>query len=232
MVLEGERQAWSSELNLGSRKILIVDDVRFTRLLLAKIVRGFGEPTIIEAEDGESALTLLQLEGAGTDCIITDLDMPKLDGVGLLQAVRTGRGNVPRDTKVVLLTGHAEFDRLGPALQFEVDALLAKPASRRAIEACFQRLFATTTDSRMPEADHVMRANSSIAPAGSTAPSEGERMVTVPEIPPDAVLARDLLFSNGRLLLGAGSRLSPRTRNSLGELLPMAGLPAQVWIRT
>jgi two-component system, chemotaxis family, chemotaxis protein CheY len=143
-------------LDLGARKILIVDDVRFTRLTLAKIIGSFGAPTILEAGDGESALAVLQHEGAGTDCIITDLDMPKLDGVGLLQAVRTGRGNVPRDTKVVLLTGHSELDRIGPALHFDVDAFLAKPASHRAIEACFQRLFGTPPASPVSEADHAM----------------------------------------------------------------------------
>jgi hypothetical protein len=57
-------------------------------------------------------------------------------------------------------------------------------------------------------------------------------MVPVPEIPADAELARDLLFGNGRLLLAAGARLSPPTRDSVGELLMIAGLPAQVWIRT
>jgi CheY-like chemotaxis protein len=219
-------------LDLGARKILIVDDVRFTRLTLAKIVSGFGQPTILEAGDGESALALLQHEGAGTDCIITDLDMPKLDGVGLLQAVRTGRGNVPRDTKVVLLTGHSELDRIGPALRFDVDAFLAKPASRQAIEACFQRLFATPTDAPLSEADRATPPNGPIAPTALGVPLADERMVPVPEIPADAELARDLLFGNGRLLLAAGSRLSPRTRDSIGELLVIAGLPAQVWIRT
>jgi two-component system chemotaxis response regulator CheY len=169
-------------LDLGARKILIVDDVRFTRLTLAKIVSGFGQPTILEAGDGESALALLQHEGAGTDCIITDLDMPKLDGVGLLQAVRTGRGNVPRDTKVVLLTGHSELDRIGPALRFDVDAFLAKPASRQAIEACFQRLFATPTDAPLSAADRATPPNGAIAPTALGAPLADERMVPVPEI--------------------------------------------------
>ena len=53
-------------------------------------------------------------------------------------------------------------------------------------------------------------------------------MVAVPEIPADAELARDLLFGNGRLLLAAGSRLSARTKDAIGELLAIAGLPAQV----
>jgi two-component system chemotaxis response regulator CheY len=219
-------------LDLGARKILIVDDVRFTRLTLAKIIGSFGAPTILEAGDGESALAVLQHEGAGTDCIITDLDMPKLDGVGLLQAVRTGRGNVPRDTKVVLLTGHSELDRIGPALHFDVDAFLAKPASHRAIEACFQRLFGTPPASPASEADHAIPPNGPIAQTMPGSAGEGERMVAVPEIPADAELARDLLFGNGRLLLAAGARLSPRTRDSVGELLMIAGLPAQVWIRT
>jgi two-component system, chemotaxis family, chemotaxis protein CheY len=140
---------------------------------LAKIVGSFGAPAILEAGDGESALALLQDKGAGTDCIITDLDMPKLDGVGLLQAVRTGRGNVPRDTKVVLLTGHSELDRIGPALHFDVDAFLAKPASHRAIEACFQRLFGTPAAAPLPEADHAAPPNGSIAPAALAGPSGG-----------------------------------------------------------
>lgn len=214
-------------MNLGPRKLLIVDDVRFTRLTLAKIARSLGDPIVIEAGDGESALALLQQkEGAGTDCIITDLDMPKLDGVGLLQAVREGRANVPRDTKVVLLTGHSEFDQIGPALQFEVDAFLAKPVSRGAVEACFQRLYAVPSDLPATAADPSPAADV------TRRPLEGERMVALENMPAEAELARDLLFRNGRLLLAAGSRLSPRTRRSLGELLAMAGLPTEVWIRT
>jgi hypothetical protein len=175
----------------------------------------------------------LQHDGAGTDCIITDLDIPKLDGVGLLQAVRIGRANVPRDTRVVLLTGHSELDRIGPALRLDVDAFLAKPASRGAIEACFQRLFGTPAGVLVAEADHATPGNGAGAlPAALALPVEGERMVAVPEIPADAELARDLLFGNGRLLLAAGSRLSARTKDAIGELLAIAGLPAQVWIRT
>ena len=222
---------WNYHMNASARKILIVDDVRFTRLTLAKIVHEFGAPTILEAGDGESALALLQQEGAGTDCVITDLDMPKLDGIGLLQAIRSGHGHVPSDTKVVLLTGHSELDRIGPALHFGVDAFLAKPVSHRAIEACFQRLFASAPSSPGSSADRVATANHSIAPTASSLPLQGERMVAVTEIPADSELARDLLFSNGRLLLPAGSRLSQRMKNSLGELLAMAGLPVQVWIR-
>lgn len=214
-------------MDLTARKLMIVDDVKFTRLTLSKIVGQFGRPTVFEAGDGESALALLQIEAAGTDCVITDLDMPKLDGLGLLKAIREGIGGVPRDTKVVLLTGHSELDLVGPALQLELDGFLAKPVSRKAMEACLQRLFepaAATQRASQPE--------SAVLVTDAGGGSDGERKLALTHVPAGAELARDILFSNGRLLLRTGTRLSERGRDRLNELLTMAGVPAEVWIRT
>jgi hypothetical protein len=62
--------------------------------------------------------------------------------------------------------------------------------------------------------------------------SDGERKLALTHVPAGAELARDILFSNGRLLLRTGTRLSERGRDRLNELLTMAGVPAEVWIRT
>lgn len=213
-------------MDLSAHKILVVDDVRFTRLTLTKVLHDLGAAAVLEAGDGEAALALLQQqEGSGVDCIITDLDMPKLDGLGLLKAIRTGAGNFPRDTKVVLLTGHSDLDRIGSAMLLDLDAFLAKPVSRQAVEECLGRLFAAQPAAASPSEGAVEAAE---AAAGGPV---GERLVAVVDLPPDAELARDLLFGNGRLLLAAGSRLTLRTKRLLGEVLMMAGLPAEVWIR-
>lgn len=208
-------------LELSGRKFLLVDDVRFTRMTLATMLRQFGEPVIFEAGDGQAALALLQGEAAGADCVITDIDMPILDGVGLLQAIRQGTGAIPRETKVVLLTGHSDFDRFGPALFLDLDGFLSKPVSRTAMEACLRRLF----DAQQP-------LRSSATATDAMAPGQShEQAIAIADIPADAELARDLLFQNGRLLLSAGSRLSPRIRDRLAELAAMSALPSTAWIR-
>jgi CheY-like chemotaxis protein len=152
--------------------------------------------------------------------------MPLLDGLGLLKAIREGVGGIPPDTKVILLTGHAQLDLVGPALQLELDAFLAKPVSRAAMEACLRRLF-----------DPAAARPSSGPPEGTGRAAVGadgggsERKLALADVPAGAELARDILFSNGRLLLRSGTRLSARGRDRLGELLTMAGVAAEVWIR-
>jgi len=209
------------QVDLNGRSLMIVDDVRFTRLTLTKIVGQLGGPTVYEASDGEGALALLQNAAAGTDCVITDLDMPKLDGIGLLRAIRDGIGNLPRDTKVVLLTRHSELDLVGPALHLELDAFLAKPVSRTALESCLRRLF-----------DPAHTSSAAPAPAMTDPANAGERKLALPHVPADAELARDVLFGNGRLLLRAGTTLSALTRDRLNEILTMAGASPEVWVRT
>lgn len=208
---------------LSGRKILLVEDVRFTRLTLAEIIRQLGGAAIFEASDGVAALELLQGEAAGADCVITDIDMPRLDGLGLLKAIREGTGAIPRDTNVVLLTGHSELDYIGPALFLDIDGFLSKPLSKAAMRSCLQRLLEGPPALRAPEMTFH-------APPSPTAGAQSERAVAISDIPADAELARDLLFGNGRLLLRAGSRLSPRIKDRLGELAAMAGLPPEVWI--
>ena len=67
------------------RRILIVDDSVSIRLTLSFALRHGGYE-VIEAEDGEDALK--KLAGAKIDLIITDLNMPVMDGIGLIRNVR------------------------------------------------------------------------------------------------------------------------------------------------
>ena len=211
---------------LSGRKILLVEDVRFTRLTLAEMVRLLGSAAIFEASDGVAALELLQGEAAGADCVITDMEMPRLDGLGLLKAIREGTGAIPRDTNVVLLTGHSDLDYIGPALFLDIDGFLSKPLSKSTMRSCLQRLLGGAP---VPRASEMSFRTQSSTPASQ---AQSERAVAISDIPADAELARDLLFGNGRLLLRAGSRLSPRIKDRLGELAAMAGLPPEVWINS
>ena len=225
-----------SSVNLGARTIVIVDDVRFTRVTLAKMLAGLGGPTVHEAEDGEGALKLLGQLGNRVDCVISDLEMPRLDGLGLLQAIRAGTEAIPRGLPVVILTGHSEFERMGAALLLDVDAFITKPVSKGAIEACLARLLGDGHAVDRPlAAPHVYRRIdlSGAAVAAETPETENglaERCVALAEIGDGALLARDLMFGNGRLLLPAHTRLNARTVRLLHEVASVASLPDKVWI--
>lgn len=66
-------------------KILIVDDSRMVRVMVRETLEA-AEHQVIEAEDGADALE--KLDAVRPDLIVTDINMPRLDGLGLIRALR------------------------------------------------------------------------------------------------------------------------------------------------
>lgn len=69
-------------------KILVVDDSRSMRMIVKRTLRqaGFGDHEITEADNGQDALE--QISGSIPDLILSDWNMPVMDGFELLQALR------------------------------------------------------------------------------------------------------------------------------------------------
>ena len=226
-------------MDLAPYSILVVDDIRFSRATLVRMLQGLGCKAIQEAADGVAALGVLE-SAARIDCVITDLEMPGMDGLSLLQAIRVGRGSIPRDLRVVLLTGYSDFERIGAALRLDLDAFVPKPASRQGLGECLSRLLGRSLGDaeRIADAD-VYRAvdvtKTAQAPAEAPAPAEAmlrnEHCVPLNRLHLGSVLSRDLLFANGRLLLAAGTRINTRILRRLGELAPLAELPLEAWVQ-
>src|SRR2546430_16543916 len=72
-----------TDLNM---KILTVDDFSTMRRIVRNMLRQLGYSNIIEAEDGSEAFTRLQMEKV--DFVISDWNMPNMDGLELLKAIR------------------------------------------------------------------------------------------------------------------------------------------------
>lgn len=104
---------------------LIVDDQRSTRELVRTclVQLGFSRNRIRECEDGEAALQLLQT--TRVHLIFSDLNMPKLDGLGLLRAVR-GRPEIAK-TAFIMLTGRADTALVQEAVKLGVNNYIVKP---------------------------------------------------------------------------------------------------------
>lgn len=105
---------------MDKNRILIVDDEREICALLQRLMEKRGYQTATAA-DGEHALRLLQTEPF--DLLVTDLVMPKRDG---LQLIRDGRGLDP-EMEVIILTGHGNLDNAIESLRLGAFDYLQKP---------------------------------------------------------------------------------------------------------
>ncbi|MCK6501962.1 sigma-54 dependent transcriptional regulator [Myxococcota bacterium] len=113
--------------------ILIVDDEELIRWSLCEHLRGEGY-TVSEASDGQEALDFIS--DHAPDLVITDLKMPRLDGMGLLRAMRDRDDPTP----LIVLTAHGAVDSAVAATQLGARAYLTKPFDLREISLQVQRV--------------------------------------------------------------------------------------------
>ncbi|HEY9714451.1 MAG TPA: response regulator [Chroococcales cyanobacterium] len=103
------------------KRLLVVDDSLTTRSLVKSILEAAGYE-VATASDGEQAWRTLQLHG--TDLVVSDVEMPNMDGFGLTEAIRQSQrfANLP----VVLVTGLANDRDRARGLEAGADAYLVK----------------------------------------------------------------------------------------------------------
>jgi CheY-like chemotaxis protein len=104
-------------------KILIVDDMNVCRLLLTRALKDGGFTNCATACDGSEALQMLDKEKYSL--IITDITMPKLNGLELVELIRTyGRH---KNTPVVIVSADSEAATLEKAYVVGVSSFIVKP---------------------------------------------------------------------------------------------------------
>jgi two-component system chemotaxis response regulator CheY len=122
-------------------KILIVDDQQSMRLLIRGGLQQLGFKTFEDAGDGEAALRLLV--GYPANLIISDFNMPKLDGLGLLRAVRLYPATAK--TAFIMLTGRGDKELVQRAVQFGVNNFLVKPFTVATLQEKIEAVFGALT---------------------------------------------------------------------------------------
>jgi DNA-binding response OmpR family regulator len=101
--------------------VLLVDDDAGLRQVLGRLLHSSGFDTVAEAADGEEALTLLLT--VHPDLIVTDWQMPRLDGIAFVRKLRA-RGD---QTPVIMLSGHGDPHVIVTAIKAGVNNYLHKP---------------------------------------------------------------------------------------------------------
>lgn len=124
-------------------KILIVDDFSTMRRIIKNLLRDLGFNNTHEADDGNTAWPMLK--SGNFDFLVTDWNMPGMQGIDLLRAVRAdpGLASLP----VLLVTAEARRDQIVLAAEAGVNGYIVKPFTaqtlKEKLDKIFERLAAT-----------------------------------------------------------------------------------------
>ena len=111
-----------------SKKILVVDDADFMRMMLEDILTHQGH-TVLQAKDGQECLDILRDEAV--DVCLLDIGMPGMDGIEVLRKIKEGQPGL----RVVMLSALSQEKNVKQALQLGADAFVVKPfQSQRLID--------------------------------------------------------------------------------------------------
>jgi len=118
-------------------KILTVDDFATMRRILRNMLRQLGYTNIVEAEDGAIALSLLQREKV--DFVISDWNMPNMNGLDLLKAIRADEHLKP--TPFLLVTAEALKEYVVEAVKAGVNNYVVKPFTAETLKEKIDTIF-------------------------------------------------------------------------------------------
>ena len=104
-------------------KVLVVDDFSTMRRIEKNSLKQIGFNSMVEADDGTTALEVLKKEDVGL--IVSDWNMPKMSGLEFLKTVRSDAAT--KDVPFVMVTAESQKDNVLEAVQAGVSNYVVKP---------------------------------------------------------------------------------------------------------
>lgn len=120
-----------------TKTILTVDDSRMMREMLLMVLQGAGF-NVIQAEDGVEGLDML--EAASPDVIITDINMPRLDGFGFIEGVR--KDDRHRAVPILVLSTEGDIEKKNRARAAGATGWIVKPFNAEKLVEAVRRVSA------------------------------------------------------------------------------------------
>ncbi|OGS90110.1 MAG: hypothetical protein A2Z95_08425 [Gallionellales bacterium GWA2_60_18] len=227
----------------STMKILVVEDDDFTRKIILQVLRDFGFSNTADAGSAESALKLL--EAREFDLIVTDIDMPGMNGLKLIQLIRMGKTHAKPETRIMVLTSFSQTEVLSTALALDINGFLVKPIIPAVVVEKLTQAMSEHLHLRPPIAYEAVKTElkslnrhddrpSGIPPRSSItlgSPRTRNRNETtdahhlsLQRLRPGMVLKENIRLKDGTLILSSGQTLSELSINRLIDLRTL--LPA------
>lgn len=118
-------------------KILIVDDFSTMRRIIKNLLRDLGFNNTAEADDGTTALPMLQ--GGNFDLLVTDWNMPGMQGIELLKHVRADESL--KTLPVLMVTAEQKREQIVEAAQAGVNGYIVKPFTAQTLKEKLEKIF-------------------------------------------------------------------------------------------
>jgi two-component system chemotaxis response regulator CheY len=118
-------------------KVLVVDDFSTMRRIIKNLLRDLGFTNISEADDGNTALPMLK--DGDFEFVVTDWNMPGMQGIDLLKAIRTDAdlSHIP----VLMVTAEAKKEQIVIAAQAGVNGYIVKPFTAATLKTKLDKIF-------------------------------------------------------------------------------------------
>jgi two-component system chemotaxis response regulator CheY len=117
-------------MSAAEMKFLIVDDFSTMRRIVRNLLKEIGYQNADEAEDGQIALNMLR--GGGFDFVVSDVNMPNMNGFDLLRQIRAD--GALKALPVLLVTAEAKKEDIITAAQAGASGYIVKPFTKATLE--------------------------------------------------------------------------------------------------
>nr|WP_297457418.1 chemotaxis response regulator CheY [uncultured Halomonas sp.] len=117
--------------------ILVVDDFPTMRRIVRSLLKELGYTNVEEAEDGQDALT--KLRAGGFEFVVSDWNMPNLDGLEMLKQIRAD--DALKSLPVLMVTAEAKKENIIAAAQAGANGYVVKPFTAATLEEKLNKIF-------------------------------------------------------------------------------------------
>jgi EAL domain-containing protein (putative c-di-GMP-specific phosphodiesterase class I)/DNA-binding NarL/FixJ family response regulator len=227
----------------GNTKILVVDDDDFTRRIVVRVLEEIGYADLTDTGSASSAIRLLETQPF--DLIITDVNMPGVNGLQLIQLIRAGKTEARPETRIMILSSFSQTEILGTALALDINGFLVKPIIPAIVEEKLRQALAerlhlrpsiayesVKTDVKSLPRFDVQNASSGVcrSPVPHKHSQAAGPNCSLSRLRPGMILKENAYLKDGTLILSAGhtlTELSINRLNDLKALLPANGVAVQ-----
>jgi two-component system, chemotaxis family, chemotaxis protein CheY len=121
---------------MSDPRFLIVDDFSTMRRIVRNLLKEIGFANAEEAEDGAIALTMLR--ASKFDFVVSDINMPNMNGFELLKSIKADAGL--KSLPVLMVTAEAKKDDIVAAAQGGAAGYIVKPFTKATLEEKVQKI--------------------------------------------------------------------------------------------
>ena len=217
---------------------LIVDDYDFMQHLVKETLNSAGAGQIEKSSNGVEAIEMLK-KMRKVDFVITDFNMPKMNGLALLKAIRTGEAFVERDTPVIMLSGFDDDALLGAAMELDASGFIHKPVSKSELVSRMNKIFMGESvikdadeyrkvelplvDGVLYDTETTLDETSSDTKIPSQIKAQAQSLF-LENVTKGSLLAEDIVTTNGIVLITEGIEVTDKILDFLIQTKEITGI--------